>query len=167
MKISQVLMMAAALCCVGDLSARRRAAEPEAAPPQAQAPELTPEQQAQVQRQNEEVSNAAERVVQLVDQGRFAEIWAGVSPVAKAVTQEAEFARQVGQDRERLGAVESRRQANINRVMYREGGEVPAGHYITVVYAAKFANAAQPIQELVSFHLDPDEVWRVAGYSVR
>jgi uncharacterized protein DUF4019 len=36
-----------------------------------------------------------------------------------------------------------------------------------VVYATKFANAPQPVRELVSFHLDNDKTWRVSGYSLR
>ena len=44
---------------------------------------------------------------------------------------------------------------------------MPAGNYINVVFATRFANAAEPVRELVSFHLDEDKTWRVSGYSVR
>ena len=44
---------------------------------------------------------------------------------------------------------------------------MPAGNYFNVVFATGFANAAEPVRELVSFHLDEDKTWRVSGYSVR
>ena len=60
-----------------------------------------------------------------------------------------------------------RKQVAVTRSAYAAGGQVPAGNYINVVYATRFANAPQPVRELVSFHLDEDKTWRVSGYSLR
>lgn len=135
--------------------------------PAAQAQQLTAEQQAQVARQDAEMSGAAAQVIQLMDQGKSAEIWDGASPVAKAVVNRQDFVTQIAADRTRLGAPTERKQVAVTRAAYAAGGAVPAGNYINVVFATRFANAAEPVRELVSFHLDEDKTWRVSGYSVR
>ena len=135
--------------------------------PAAQAQQLTAEQQAQVARQDAEMSGAAAQVIQLMDQGKSAEIWDGASPVAKAVVNRQDFVTQIAADRTRLGAPTERKQVAVTRAAYAAGGAVPAGNYINVVYATKFANNPQPVRELVSFHLDEDKTWRVSGYSLR
>ena len=129
--------------------------------------QLTPELQAQLARQNAEMSKAAAQVVQMVDQNKTAEVWAGASPVAKGAAAQGEFVKQIALDRQTVGAVAERKQAAITRSVYPAGGEVPAGNYVNVVYVTKFANSPQPVRELVSFHLDTDQTWRVAGYSLR
>lgn len=61
---------------------------PAAAP--AARPALTPAQQAQVHKQDAEMSAAALQVAQLVDTNRAAEAWKGASAVAKkSVTEQA------------------------------------------------------------------------------
>jgi hypothetical protein len=47
------------------------------------------------------------------------------------------------------------------------GAAVPEGLYINVSFPTRFANSAQPVRELVSFRFDEDQVWRLAGYSLR
>ncbi|MGH8087118.1 MAG: DUF4019 domain-containing protein, partial [Stenotrophomonas sp.] len=65
------------------------------------------------------------------------------------------------------GALTSRGQPVVTRVKYGPGATVPEGLYINVSFPTRFANSAQPVRELVSFRLDEDRVWRLAGYSVR
>jgi hypothetical protein len=36
-----------------------------------------------------------------------------------------------------------------------------------VSYATQFAKARQPVREWVSYYLDSDRTWRIAGYTVR
>jgi hypothetical protein len=162
--------LASLLLFAGAVSAQQ-AAQPARAPapkPQAaQQQRLTPEQQAQVARQDAEMSKAAAQVVGMVDQNKTAEVWAGISPVAKGATSQAEFVEQIALDRKKVGAVAERKQVAVTRAVYPAGAEVPAGNYVNVVYATKFANSPQPVRELVSFHLDDDQTWRVAGYSLR
>lgn len=170
MKVSKLVLASLLLAFAGAASAQQ-AAQPARAPapkPQAtQQQQLTPEQQALVARQDAEMSKAAAQVVQLVDQNKTAEVWAGASPVAKAATNQAEFVKQVSLDRQKVGAVAERKQVAVTRAVYPAGAEVPAGNYVNVVYATKFANAPQPVRELISFHLDNDQIWRVSGYSLR
>ena len=150
----------ASLLLVTTVVSAQQAATPA---PAAQAQQLTAEQQAQVARQDAEMSGAAAQVIQLMDQGKSAEIWDGASPVAKAVVNRQDFVTQIAADRTRLGAPTERKQVAVTRAAYAAGGAVPAGNYINVVFATRFANAAEPVRELVSFHLDEDKTWRVSG----
>jgi hypothetical protein len=172
MKTSRLVLIAAILAFTAPTHAQQ-ATQPASAPapqPQSQPvkqPQLTPEQQAQVTRQNAEMGKAAAQVIQLVDQNRLAEVWDGASAVAKSVVGKSNFVSQIASDRQKLGAPTERKQVGVTRAAYAAGGQVPAGNYINVVYATKFANAPEPVRELVSFHLDNDKTWRVSGYSLR
>lgn len=161
MKIPHLVLLASLLAVAGSASAQQ------AATPAAAQQQLTAEQQAQLVRQDAEMSGAAAQVIQLVDQGKAAEIWQGASPVAKAVVTQQDFVTQLSADRKQLGAPTERKQVAVTRAAYAAGGAVPAGNYINVVFATRFANVAEPVRELVSFHLDDDKTWRVSGYSVR
>jgi hypothetical protein len=130
-------------------------------------PALSPAQQAQLQKQDAEMSAAGLQVAQLVDNNRAAEAWKGASAVARKSVTEQAFVSQLGNDRKRLGALTSRGQPVVTRVKYGPGATVPEGLYINVSFPTRFANSAQPVRELVSFRLDEDRVWRLAGYSVR
>ena len=170
MKISHSVLFAAMLSFAGLATAQQPAqpARPAAKPaPAAQQQQLTPEQRAQLARQDAEMSKAASQVVQLVDGNRIPEVWDVASSVAKAVVPKDAFVAQIAADRKKLGAPAERKQVAITRSAYGPGAQVPAGNYINVVYATKFANAPKPVRELVSFHLDNDKTWRVSGYSLR
>lgn len=145
--------------------ARPAPAAPAATP--AARPVLTPAQQAQVQKQDAEMTTAALQVAQLVDTNRAGEAWKGASAVARKSVTEQTFVNQLSSDRKRLGALASRGQPVVTRVKYAPGATVPEGLYINVSFPTRFANSAQPVRELVSFRLDEDRVWRLAGYSVR
>jgi len=154
--------------------ARAPAAQPAAAAPAtAPAPagqgaaQLTPAQQAQVARQNAEMTAAALRAAQLVDGGRTGEVWDGASAVARRAVTRPAFISQVQADRTRLGALVGRGQPSVTRVRYGAGAAVPEGLYVSVSFPTRFASSPQPVRELVSFRLDEDQVWRVAGYSLR
>lgn len=167
MKIAPCALLAALLISAGIASAQQ-ATQPARTPaPTANQQKLTPVQQAMVAKQDAEMTRAAAAVIQLVDQSKATEIWDGASSVAKAVVQKHEFVAQIAADRKQLGAPTERKQVAVTRASYAEGRQVPAGNYINVIHATKFANVATPVRELVSFRLDSDKIWRVSGYSVR
>lgn len=60
-----------------------------------------------------------------------------------------------------------RGQGSVTRVKYGPGAQVPEGLYVNVSFPTRFAKAQQPVRELVSFRLDEDKTWRLAGYSLR
>ncbi|MBN7836437.1 DUF4019 domain-containing protein [Stenotrophomonas maltophilia] len=148
--------------------ARPAPASPAAAKPAtAGTPALTAAQQAQVQKQDAEMGAAALKAAQLVDASRAGELWDGASAVARRAVPKAAFVSQLSAERTRLGALAGRGQPTITRVKYSAGAAVPEGLYINVSFPTRFANSAQPVRELVSFRFDEDQVWRLAGYSLR
>ncbi|NIK02700.1 DUF4019 domain-containing protein [Xanthomonas cannabis] len=137
---------------------------PSAAQP---APAPSAAQQAQVAKQDIEMTQAALRVAQMVGANKAASLWDGASAVAKTAVKRDAFVAQLAGERARLGAVVGRGQSSVTRVKYGPGAQVPEGLYVNVSFPTRFANAPQPVRELVSFRLDEDKTWRVAGYSLR
>lgn len=113
------------------------------------------------------MGKAAAQVIQLVDQNKIGEVWEGASGVAKSRVSRDSFIQQIASDRQKLGAVASRKQIAITRAAFDAKSEVPAGNYINAIFATKFANSPNEVRELVSFRLDDDKIWRVSGYSLR
>jgi hypothetical protein len=128
-------------------------------------PTLTPEQQAQIATQSAELAKDSLKVATAIDQGQMGAMWDKASSVAKLFKRH-DFIQQIVSDRSKLGAPSSRRQVAIT-FAESKGGGVPAGLYITIIYATQFARKDKPVRELISYHLDSDNVWRMSGYSVR
>ena len=110
---------------------------------------------------------AARQAAQMVDQGQSPRLWDGASIVAKKAVGRDQFIQHVSQVRAQLGTVVSRGKGSISRVEYGQGAQVPAGLYVNVSFPTRFARADQIIRELVSFRLDEDKVWRLAGYHIQ
>ncbi|UKE72032.1 DUF4019 domain-containing protein [Xanthomonas graminis pv. phlei] len=117
-------------------------------------------------KQDAQMAQAGLRAAQLVDAGRSGELWDGASAVAKKAVAREAFVRQVDADRARLGALLGRGVASVARVQYTAGSQVPPGVYVNVSFPSRFANAPQPVRELVSLRLDEDKTWRLVGYHV-
>lgn len=166
-----------ALLAVSAVAEAQQPAPPAAQParPAQQAPAqarpaqqaLTPAQQAQLQKQNADMTRAAQQVMALVDGNKVGEVWDGASATMKRAVPRDEFIKQVTIDRNRLGKPQSRGNAGVSRAQYPAGQRVPQGLYINIATPTRFANAPQPVRELVSFRLDEDRTWRVSGYSLR
>lgn len=159
------LSLVAALAQAQQPAAAPAAPRPAAAP--SAAPALTPAQQAQLAKQNAEMGQAALKAAQLVDANQAGQLWDGASVVAKKAVARDAFVKQVGSERARLGALAGRGAGTVTRVKYGPGAQVPEGLYVNVSFPTRFANAPQPVRELVSFRLDEDKVWRLSGYSLR
>jgi hypothetical protein len=109
---------------------------------------------------------AAVEVVTLIDQNRIADVWDGASAVAKQAVSRDAFVNQITADRRILGAVVARRVVSIT-YSQSDGRKIPLGLYANVTFAAQFAKTKNIARELVSFHFDSDQVWRVTGYTLR
>lgn len=164
MKFKMVALAITLSACIGAVAAQEPQQQPAQQPEQQQ---LTPEQQAQIARQDADMTNAAQQVVQMIDANRIGDVWDLSTDTVKRLVPRDSFVQQVTADRTRLGAPSARGQAVVTRTQFQEGGEVPAGLYINVAFPTQFGNSAEPVRELVSFRLDEDQVWRVSGYSLR
>lgn len=117
---------------------------------------------------------AALQVAQLVDSGRSGEVWDGSSAIAKQTIDRESFVRQITTARSALGQPVSRTWASVIRqvVASPQGGQSqpagspPPGAYITVRFATRFSGGGTK-GELVSFRLDENGIWRVAGYTLQ
>ena len=118
--------------------------------------------------------NAALQVAQLIDAGRSGEIWDGSSEIAKRTVNRDAFVKQIATGRAAFGQPVSRVWASVIRQVVPApqagqappAGSPPPGAYITVRFATRFSGG-QSVGELVSFRLDENGTWRVAGYTIQ
>lgn len=141
-------------------------AQAPAAPAKAAAPALTEQQQAQLAQQNQQMAQNSLQIARMIDGGQAGAVWDQASSVAKQSSPRADFVQQITADRAKVGKVGERKLAAITRTQSK-GGKVPAGQYINVSYATQFSKGTKPVRELMSYHLDNDRVWRLAGYTLR
>lgn len=131
------------------------------------AQQLTPEQQAAIQKQNQVMVQYAESIVAMIDNGQAGQVWDQASDVAKKSVSRDQFVKATEADRAKLGKMTSRKVQGVTRAMSDGKEKLPPGMYVNVNFATQFASQAKPIRELVSFHLDSDKKWRLSGYTVR
>jgi hypothetical protein len=145
-----------ALLTVGPI-AYAQAASPSAGYP--------PQQAALQESQQSALQRAALQVAQLVDRDQIGPIWDGASPIARQFTGRDAFVQGVRAQRAAAGPPLSR---NAVAVSYSrsDGRQFPPGLFANVAITTRFSNTSQPVRELVSFHLDSDQTWRVVGYTL-
>jgi len=124
-------------------------------------------QQAGLARQDEQMRQAGWQVMYLVDFGQMGDIWDQASQVMKRLVMREEFVRQIVTERSKLGAVVERGWPEITRSVSDGSNGTPAGLYLNVISTTRFMHESMPVEELVSFRYDEDQVWRVTGYSLR
>jgi len=132
---------------------------------QSSAPAHQPTPQEYAQR-NQQLEQAALQVADLVDKGQEGQVWDGASAMTKQLIARDAFVKGVDKDRKTVGALITRTPANLS-FSESDGKKLPPGLFANVSFATRFANDKQPVRELISFHLDGDNVWRVTGYTLR
>ncbi|WP_422059886.1 DUF4019 domain-containing protein [Sphingopyxis sp.] len=101
-----------------------------------------------------------------VDRYEIAEIWEKSSPIMKASVAKDQFIASVAQRRATLGGVTGRDWIAIMRVIISEKtAPLPPGRYISVRFRTT-GQSGKSLEEVVSFHLDTDGQWKMAGYSI-
>ena len=132
---------------------------------QSPAPARPPTPQEYAQR-NQQLEQAALQVAGLVDKGQEGQVWDGASSITKQLIARDVFANGVSADRKTVGTLITRTPANLS-FSESDGKKLPPGLYANVAFATRFASEKQSVRELISFHLDGDNVWRVTGYTLR
>jgi hypothetical protein len=108
------------------------------------------------------------QVIQMIDQNKTGELWDGAAPGTRKRVNRADFVSQVAKARAPMGNAQQRTWVAINRQVVGTGDADLAGQYVSVEYETRFASKAPAtVHELVTFHLDPDQVWRFSGYVLR
>ncbi len=128
---------------------------------------LTKEQQAALDKQDQDIAQVASQIIALIDQNRAGDVWDQASPIAKQIISRDDFMKKVARDRSPLGAPGLRMPMGVKHYRYDGTGNMPAGAYINILFDTQFGQASQSSREMVTFILDSDKIWRFVGYSVR
>lgn len=157
------------LCAVLMAFASIASAQNQPAPTQQKpaARQLTPEQRAAIQKENQGAVKYAESIVAMIDNGQSGQVWDQASDVAKKTVSRDQFTKATESDRAKLGKMTSRKVEGVTRILSNGKEKLPAGLYINVIFATQFSGQPKPIRELVSFHRDSDNRLRLSGYTVR
>ncbi|SAK62147.1 membrane protein [Caballeronia glebae] len=167
MKASINLSLAALLLISTSIACQAQQAPPaqqQNRPPVVRA--LTPEQQASLDKQDQDIGQAAMEIIKLIDQDKAGVVWDQGSPLAKQIVSRDDFMKKVAQDRSPLGQPGLRMPMGVRHYRYDGSGNIPAGAYINVRFDTQFSRSNRTRSETVSFILDSDRVWRFVGYSV-
>jgi len=160
----RVFLCALLIGFAGVASAQNQPAQTQQKPA---AQQLTPEQRAAIQKQNQVLVQYAESITAMIDNGQSGQVWDQASDVAKKTVSRDQFTKATESDRAKLGKVTSRKIEGVTRALSNGKEKLPQGLYVNVNFATQFSNEAKPVRELVSFHLDSDKKWRLSGYTVR
>lgn len=112
--------------------------------------------------------SAALQVVGSIDSYDMAAIWDTSSTIMKSSIPKERFIASTAQKRATLGGVQSREWNSIMKVVIaqKHGSPLPPGRYMSVRFTTVGRNGSA-LEEIISFHLDQDGQWRLAGYTVQ
>lgn len=108
----------------------------------------------------------AMQVLAAVDQGQLGSLYDGASSAARGTVARNDFINNISRQRQALGVPTSRTWWSVTRQVIPAGVQAPAGNYMSVRFASQFAGG-KSAGELVSFRLDEDGTWRMAGYAIQ
>jgi long-subunit fatty acid transport protein len=170
MKNSMKLWLAAlSLMSFGVVSEAQESLEHKRAQ-QAQQPvaqSITPEQQAALDKLDQDIAQTALNIVRMIDQDRAGEVWDTASPVGKKVISRDDFLKKIAHDRGALGSPGMRMPMGVRHLRYDGTGNMPAGAFVNVSFDTQFGKLPQSSREMVTFILDADNNWRFVGYAIR
>ncbi|WP_244817650.1 DUF4019 domain-containing protein [Caballeronia sp. Lep1P3] len=130
-------------------------------------PSLTRDQQAGLDKQDQDIAQMAGAIVKMIDENRAGEVWDASSAVAKKVITREDFIGKITRDRAALGTPGMRMPMGVKHLHFDGSGNMPAGWFMSVSFDTQFSQARQSSREVVTFMLDADRTWRFVGYSVR
>lgn len=161
-KFSLVTIMSGVLLWTSGLSSYANAeivrADPKSPTPNVLDAKLANEKQA------ERMATAALQVLSLIDQGKGNEVWVGLSPVIKPLVTQSSFVQRIANDQSTFGNAGKRNLLSAYRSDANGQTNIPQGIYYNVAFLTQFSKGQG--RELISFRLDNDQTWRVAGYSL-
>lgn len=108
----------------------------------------------------------AMQVLAVVDQSQLGPLYDGASTAARRAVTRDDFVNNISRQRQALGVPSSRIWWSVTRQVIPAGTDAPAGNYMSVRFATQFAGG-RTVGELVSFRLDEDGTWRLAGYAIQ
>ncbi len=112
----------------------------------------------------EGASEAADRWLLLVDEGRYPESWKEASAYFQGAVSEALWTQTMSGQRKPLGKVLSRKR--VSAVFYTSLPGAPDGEYVVIQYETSFEHKQSAVETVTPMR-EPDGSWRVSGYYVR
>ncbi|WP_175750136.1 DUF4019 domain-containing protein [Burkholderia pyrrocinia] len=108
----------------------------------------------------------SDAVFKQLDAGQYGAVWSDAAAFVKARIKQDQFAADMQQARQSVGAVSHRGWAQITRIRYTNASTTPDGLYANVDYATTLTNGATVFEKL-SFRLDDDGRGHLTGYVPR
>lgn len=107
---------------------------------------------------------AATSWVALVDSAQYAASWEAAAPIMRQHVTKEQWAAAARQARGPLGSVTAR---TLQQARYTTSlPNAPAGEYVVVQFASRFAQLPQAVETVVMTKTEPER-WQPAGYFVR
>ena len=107
---------------------------------------------------------AAQSWLLLVDDQSYTDSWERAAPYFKHAVTREQWDKSLLLVRKPLGGVLSRKL--IARQYLRSLPGAPDGEYVVIQYGTRFENGGASVETITPL-LDPDGVWRVAGYYIK
>ena len=168
MKASIRITLGALLLASCSIACQAQQTQPAPQPVQPTVPQsLTKEQQAALDKQDQDIAQVATAIIKLIDDNKAGEVWDRASPIAQRIISRDDFLKKIAHDRSPLGTPGMRMPMGVKHYRYDGTGNMPAGAYMNILFDTQFSQASQSSREMVTFILDSDKVWRFVGYSVR
>ncbi|WP_414448298.1 DUF4019 domain-containing protein [Burkholderia sp. 22PA0099] len=114
----------------------------------------------------DELLRDGDYALQLIDAGRFQDLWNDAAPFVKQRYDAQHFADDVRGSRQAVGQIKGRGWAAVTRIIYTGAKDVPDGLYANVDYATTQVSG-KVVYEKVSFRLENDGRWHLTGYVPR
>jgi hypothetical protein len=127
---------------------------------------LTSEQQALLDQQDQALGQAALVLIKKLDENKAGEVWDISSSVTHKIVSRADFIARVASERAALGTPGTRMPLGVHHLRTDGKNGPPAGLYVNVTFDTRFSGAPRNVQEMLTFVLEADNVWRFAGYSI-
>ncbi|MGH7942073.1 MAG: DUF4019 domain-containing protein [Limisphaerales bacterium] len=113
---------------------------------------------------SKEAVEAAQKWLEGIDAGQYAQSWQDASAAFQTAVSEQIWASELSADRKPLGGLESRKLASSRYATQLP--DAPDGQYVVMQFDTSFANKKSAV-ETVTFMLDKDGQWKSSGYFIR
>lgn len=107
---------------------------------------------------------SAQQWLNLIDSSQYIDSWSTAAPYFQNNITATEWARMLQGVRQPLGATISR-QLEAKKYKTSVPGS-PDGEYVVIQYQTSFSNKQSAVETVTSM-LDPEGIWKVAGYFIR
>ena len=107
---------------------------------------------------------SAEKWLNLIDTGKYADSWTEAAALFKNTLTQAEWEQKLNAVRKPLGALVSRNV--MSTTSHTSLPDVPDGEYVGIQFKASFTNKEEAVETVTSMK-EEDGSWRIIGYFIK